>query len=241
MKNAPMMFKYSRSHAARHRDGEAGSALIYILIAIALLAALTVSFMQPSGNQTQTNHAFKTVSELQSQIDFIRSAVQECVLSHPGGDKSMHAGGTPTEPDADHRYPIDPTSAHFVGSTLGQETAGDNFVRLLRCPGNPGGDTNNHERLFGGTTAKFMPPSPKLFNDWRWYNSTDGVFFWIDTQNSDAFIGSALDKLREEFSACEADIITPSDATRTLAGGGVNCAANSYCFRVWMIRKTACP
>lgn len=230
-----------KKNPALSRTGESGSALIYILIAIALLAALTVSFMQPSGNQTQTNNAFKTVSELQSQVDFIRSAVQECVLSHPGGDKSMHTGGTPTEPDADHRYPIDPTSAHFAGSTLGPEAGGNNFVRLLRCPGNPGGDTNNHERLFGGTTAKFMPPAPKLFNDWRWYNSTDGVFFWIDTQNTDAFIGSALEKLMEEFSACEADTITPSDATRTLAGGGLSCAANSYCFRVWMIRKTACP
>jgi len=241
MKKAHIARKNTCPATARCRAGESGSALIYILIAIALLAALTVSFMQPSGNQTQTNNAFKTVSELQSQVDFIRSAVQECVLSHPGGDKSMHTGGTPTEPDADHRYPLDPTSAHFTGSTLGAETAGDNFVRLLRCPGNPGGDVNNHEPLFGGTTAKFMPPEPKLFNDWRWYNNTDGVFFWIDTQNTDAFIGSALEKLTEEFSACEANVITPSDAVRTLASGGLNCTANSYCFRVWMIRKTACP
>ena len=36
------------------RANERGSALVYILIAIALLAALTISFMNPSSNQTTT-------------------------------------------------------------------------------------------------------------------------------------------------------------------------------------------
>ena len=122
----------------RHRrDGEGGSALIYILIAIALLAALTVSFMQPSGNQTQTNNAFKTVSELQSQVDFIRATVQECILSYPAGDATINntdgtqipsPAGT-TDVGADRRYPLRPDSDH-----LSSPTAGSRLVRDLRCP-----------------------------------------------------------------------------------------------------------
>ena len=74
------------------RQNERGSALIYILIAIALLAALTVSFMQPSSQQGQSQGSFKLISELQSQVEFIRTSVQECILAHPGGDIGIENG-----------------------------------------------------------------------------------------------------------------------------------------------------
>ena len=45
-------------------SSQKGSALIYILVAIALLAALTASFMRPSSQQTSAQSGFKAVSEL---------------------------------------------------------------------------------------------------------------------------------------------------------------------------------
>ena len=231
----------------RHRrDGEGGSALIYILIAIALLAALTVSFMQPSGNQTQTNNAFKTVSELQSQVDFIRATVQECILSYPAGDATIDntAGGS-TDIGADRRYPLRPDSDHFATATVGP-TTGSRLVRDIRCPGNPGdrpgdtiatpGNAVNHANILGGGTGKFLAPPPSLFGEWKWYNGEDGIFFWIETSNTDAFISSAFDKLEEAFSQCEADQIDATGGAQALDGAAsVSCPNGSRCFRVWMV------
>ncbi|MBU0859600.1 MAG: hypothetical protein KJ667_06660 [Alphaproteobacteria bacterium] len=221
-------------HQPRH--AESGSALVYILIAIALLAALTVSFMQPSGNQTQSQNTFKTVSELQSQIDFIRAAVHECVLSHPGGDINIDntaASANATDVGADKRYPIDPSSTYFTGATIGP--AAENFARNIRCPGNPG-DDQNHAVIFGGATGKFLPPPPPLFEDWRWYNGAGGIFFWVSSENSDAFITEAYDRLEESFAACEADqIVGQADLDED---GVAECEAGHRCLRVWMVMDT---
>lgn len=233
------MGKAMTTHKKIQANPQSGSALIYILIAIALLAALTVSFMQPSGNQTQTQNAFKAVSELQSQIDFIRSAVHECVLSHPGGDVTINNAGGGTDPGADRRYPINPGSTHFTGATVGPKTAPETrWARHIRCPGNPG-DDQNHATIFGGATGKFLPPPPSLFEEWQWYNGTDGVFFWIASARSDAFIDSAYQKLSEGLATCEFNIVNGS--ANLDAAGTTSCAAGQKCFRVWMIRKTACP
>ncbi len=211
---------------------QSGSALIYILIAIALLAALTIAFMGSSNQQTQSQNSFKLVSELQSQIEFIRSSVQECVLTHPKGDITIDRTGGGTDPGADHRYPIKPNSTHFNGATI-LPTAG-RLVKDLRCPGNPG-DSKEHALLFGGASAKYMPPAPPLFNPWQWYNGDDGVFFWISTSKSDAFIQSAFQKLNEAFSTCEADEINATSGAEPLdSNGDTTCPVGNMCFRVWL-------
>lgn len=230
-----------------NRNNERGSALIYILIAIALLAALTVSFMQPSSQQGQSQGSFKTISELQSQVEFIRTSVQECILSHPGGDINIENGVGEEDEGADRRYPIKPNSLYYTSASFAP--AADRSVEFIRCPGNPGDDVE-HASIFGGRTGKFLPPAPDLFdnntvsgmNGWQWYNGDDGVFYWIATEKSDAFIATALDKLDDEFADCEADVIDNS-------GGGTaedmdsdtpdqaECPANSRCFRLWMISE----
>ena len=214
------------------RNAEAGSALVYILIAIALLAALTVSFMEPSSQQNQSQNTFKTMSDLQSQASFITSTVQECVLSHPGGDITIDNSLTGTDPGAKRRYPINPNSTHLPVALR----SGDHLVKNLRCPGNPG-DSNNHQAIFGGTTGKFLPPPPPLFEDWKWYNGDDGVFFWTETTKSDAYLQTALAKLDNEYSKCEADVIDARSGAVDMDSDTpdvANCPLGSTCFRVWM-------
>lgn len=226
------------------RHSERGSALIYILIAIALLALLTVSFMEPSSQQTQSQNTFKVVSELQSQAELIRSAVQECVIAHNRGDKTIDNTAGGSDIGADHRYPIDPNSDHFLTSTT--LPAGNREVKNIRCPGNPGdqpgetiaapGNAVNHAGIFSASSGKFMPPPPALFSEWQWYNGEDGVFFWIGTDKSDAFIGTALDKLEESFADCEADQIDATGGAVALdEAATVTCANGLLCFRVWMV------
>lgn len=231
------------------RKGEQGSALIYILIAIALLAALTVSFMQPSSQQGQSQGSFKLISELQSQVEFIRTSVQECILEHPGGDINIPNGGGEEDEGADRRYPIKPNSLYYSSATDGP--AADRKVENIRCPGNPGDDVN-HVAIFGGRSGKFLPPAPDLFdnntvsgmNGWQWYNGPDGVFYWIATEKSDAFIETALDKLDDEFADCESDVIDNTGSGSAVdmdsdSPDQATCPANSRCFRVWMIYDDA--
>ncbi len=223
------------SKSSRH--SQRGSALVYILIAIALLAALTVSFMQPSSQQTSSQNTFKTVSGVEAQVNMIRSALQECVLAYPKGDQGITASGD--EPGADDRFPIKASSDYYSGSTLGAETG--RFVRDLRCPGNNNGpNPNDHAPIFTGASGKFMPPPPDLFTDWEYYNGTDGVFFWTSTDKSDSFLESALEKLDDKFAECEADVIVSGGSATDLdstAESGVECAANHTCFRIYLLAQ----
>ena len=212
---------------------ERGSALVYILIAIALLAALTVTFMEPSSQQTSSQSGFKTATAVQSQIDTIRSAIQECVLRYSNGDSSIPNGSSESEEGARQEYPINPDSSYLPASYQ----SGDRLVKNIRCPGdNAGGSANEHQLIFGGSSGKFMPATPDLFEDWQYYNGNDGVFFWTYTTKTDSFLQSSLEKLDEKFSECEVDVITSGGSATNLDSDGlVSCPANSTCFRVWMI------
>lgn len=221
----------------QNRKSERGSALVYILIAIALLAALTVTFMEPSSQQTSSQSGFRTATEIKSQIDVVRSAVQECILRYSNGDQTIDNTGTGTDEDARKEYPINPGSTHLPVASR----SGDRKVRNLRCPGNNSGAANAHKPLFGGETGKFMPAAPDLFEDWQWYNGTDGVFFWTYTTKSDAFLRSSLDKLDENFSECEADIMAAGADMDSDTPNIVACPAGATCFRVWMINKNSAP
>ena len=219
------------------RAFETGSALVYILIAIALLAALTASFMRPSNQQTTAQGAFNSVTEIKSQVEFIRSSVQECVLLYPGGDIGQppfttHPGlsGTTNTP-----FPINPSSTYY--DNVVAPAVNDN-VEFLRCPGNPG-NVKDHALIFGGNTGKFLPVAPNLFEDWQYYNGVDGVFYYISTDKSDAFLQTAMAKLDEEYSECQADIIATSgsdiELTSSAGASDPKCINGSTCFRLWVI------
>ena len=211
---------------------QTGSALVYILIAIALLALLTATFMDSSSQQTTSQSTVNTVTELNSQISLIRSSIQECILTYSEGAADL--AGTSNVP-----YPINPTSTYF---TAPASPAANNNVGNIKCPGNPQGNVKLHGTMFGGNSGKFMPPAPKLFSDWTYYNGVDGVFFYASTNKTDAFLLTSMTKLDDQYSECEADVIN------NIAGGsalnitsqgasGPNCPALSYCFRVWVIAQ----
>lgn len=227
----------SKLSFVQKRASQTGSALVYILIAIALLAALTFTFMEPSSQQTSSQNTFKTVAGLQGQIDIIRSAIQECVLVHPRGDSTVDTSGSGTDTGANTRYPLKPNSTHLP--TSGGYRAANRNVENLRCPGDNDGSANQHVRIFGGASGKFLQPPPDLFTDWQYYNGNDGVYYWIETDKSDAFVASAMAKLDEHFSECEADVIDATGGSAIdLDSAGTaetQCPSGSVCFRVRML------
>lgn len=234
----------SKSRAFCVFQDQCGSALIYILIAVALLAALTVSLMEPSNQQTQSQSTTNLVTATKSQIDFINATIQECVLTHPDQDSSL----TTTE-QKNPPYPIDPTDAYFATST--PAAAADEYVSNIRCPGNPGGSgptRKNHALMFGGSSGKFLPPPPNLLDPWVYYNGVDGVYIIITSDKTDAFIASAFDRLQASFGECESDVtdnLSGAATNITTDGTPKTCPAGKICFRYWIVRKAtavpACP
>lgn len=223
-------------HIRTYRKTESGSALVYILIAIALLAALTVSFMQPSSQQTSSQSGFRTLTEVKSQADTIRSGIQECVLRYPNGDQT--AAIDTSDPGAMKEYPLKPNSTYLTNPAANRNARG------IRCPGSNTGTVSDHKPIFAGSSGKFLPPPPDLFGEWQYYNGTDGVFFWLGTDKSDAFLKTSMEKLEENFGDCEADVLDNSASASALnldSGSTVSCPARSLCMRIWMVRKTACP
>ncbi len=220
------------------KENQRGSALVYILIAIALLAALTVTFMGSSSQQTSSQNSFRLITDLRSRIDIIRSAVQECVLSYPKGDLTIDNDASGTDPYARRNFPIKPNSTHFNGAAIGPTTG--QLAADIRCPGNPGSD-NNHALIFKSTSGKFLPPPPEMFKPWQYYNGADGVYFWTRTEKTDAYIISALDKLDDQFGECEADVVDATSGAVDLdSNGETRCEGGFRCFRIRMtISNTA--
>jgi len=220
-----------------------GSALIYILIAIALLAALTVSMMEPSSQQTQTQSSTNMVTDISGQIGFITSGISECVLSHPDQDSELTTTQQKNAP-----YPINPKDPYFDVVPSDPPADADNTVANIRCPGSPGGtgpNNQDHARIFGGASGKFLPPKPAMFNDWTYYNGADGIFIMLSSDKTDPFITSAMEKMDAKFSNCEGEVIdrrglgdltitsdtTPGDSSERI------CAGDEICFRYWIILK----
>jgi len=219
-----------------YSNSSKGSALLYILIAIALLGALTSTLIEPASNQSRVQNAHKIVTELESQLNFVRSAIQECVAVYSSGDPTI-VNGTGVDDGYIAPYPITATETHFTGSTLG--VASGTHAKYIRCPGNPGVD-NNHTPLFGGSSGRFFPNEPDFFFNWFYYNGSythqgaavDGVYLRITSDKTDPQIGLALSQLAAKYTDCEADYII---------GDGTNgCVDGRQCFRYWIIRKSAC-
>jgi type II secretory pathway pseudopilin PulG len=214
-----------------------GGALLYILIAVALLGALTASLIESSDSSaSRAQKAYKLASELESQVSFIRAAIQECVLRYPAGDPTVNPG-TGVDANYTHPYPLQPLETHFTGSTLG--IGSNQYASLIRCPGNPGVD-NNHTPIFGGETGRFFPNQQKGFYNWFYYNGQrttlsvtyEGVKLRIVTDLKDAYVADALEILVDKYDDCETDYIV---------GDGTNgCSTGRQCFHYWFIRKSAC-
>lgn len=236
----------------RMDEREAGSALVYILIAIALLAALTASFMNNSSQQTTSQNSFNTATELNAQINFIRSAIEECVLTYPGGDINI-INTYDADEQKNQPYPIMPIADYYTDASAtntGASGGTTSLVKDIRCPGNPG-DDENHAFIFLGTSGKFMPPPPNYFNDWQYYNGDAGIFFWTETTFSDAFLDTAMQKVAAQYNECESDVIDATAGDVDLASdtapasgnaalfGEVLCDDGSKCLRIWMKRDGA--
>jgi len=210
-------------------SSQKGGALIYILIAVALLAALTTTFIQPGGQSSRTQNSFKLATLLNSQARVVRSAIQDCVLRFPEGNSAIAETGY-FDP-----YPLNPDS---TDATYTAYDVTNKNVSELRCPG------SSFDQIFSGTGqfSSYLPSPPDLMDQWTYFNGgkgtgnevaingldVDGVFFQTTATKSDPFIGEAMGKVDGLMSACEVDHI--------VGDGSNGCANNTQCLRFWILR-----
>ena len=220
------------------KHSQSGSALIYAILAIALLGILTLSLSKGGNEQGSQKKQTQLISELSGQIDFITSAIQECVINYPTQDAALTSADQKNPP-----YPLFPNQAYFSTSTPGPAAA--HLVEFIRCPGNPGGagpNSKNHARIFTSSAGKFMPQPAPLFGPWWYYNYVDGVFFYVCTNKTDPYLTTALKKLESKYSACEVDYLDGRSGAFNMSTDGFQVLNSEQCFRYWIVRKpTAIP
>jgi len=228
MYRAPCPTDYSIHITNRQRGG----ALIYILIAIAIIGTLTATLIEPVSQQAQAQKAFKLAQQIEGQITLIRSAIQECIINYPAGDPTINASTT-TDSGYTPPFPIRPNSAHYTGSTLGAEV--DNQANGIRCPGNPGVD-QNHTPMFGPLAGRYFPVrADNNIGSWYYSNGSgvvhgaafNGVFIQTGSTGNDQYIIDAFTKLAAKYNDCELDY---------LVGSGTNGCGSGHCIRYWFSR-----
>lgn len=202
--------------------------MLYILIAVALLAALTSTLVGGGGQSSGTQNAYRLGQELNSQSRVIRSAIQDCVLRYTRGD-----GADIAEANYNNPYPLNPSSSEFTSPA-----ANDN-VSHLQCPGTSATSGNDdYADLFSGSGqfSGYLPSKPDLMDDWTYFNGDatvhgvrlDGVYFQITSTKSDPQISDSMARIDDLMAACEVDYIT--------GDGSNSCASDTQCLRYWIIR-----
>jgi type II secretory pathway pseudopilin PulG len=235
MKLIEMYISYKNTHYPNNAS-QHGGALVYILMAIAMIGVLTGTLLQSGGQGARAKKSIELAQQLDAQIQFIKAALQECAIMHPSGDPTINDGSV-TDNGYIAPYPVEPASSHFSGSTDG--AAADNRVFRLKCPGNPGID-NNHSPIFGPTTGRFFPPTVLLNHNWFYSNrdgtsngrNVHGVNIRISPFSTlDPYVKDALERLDAKYNDCELEYIPNGDSTN-------GCTAGRDCLIYWIARIT---
>ncbi len=192
---------------------ERGNILFLLLLAVGLFGALSYSISSGTNNSAgiSAQKTFQTEKELMASIAQIQSAVQQCTLLYPGG-----LSGQPNVP-----YPLAPDDTVLPADG---DTDPDNAVSIpledMICPGNLGD-------VFDSSDGNFLPSPISGMGDWEYTNNddNDGVYLQITATNSQPHVTSALNRVIEETSSCEAALNADPDG---------NGACGAVCLTIWL-------
>lgn len=193
-------------------NAEGGNALLYVLLAVGLLAALTYSYVKDGRENYASQSSVQISSTLYSQINMIKSAVMECVAEYSGGGGDLNGDGV-IDGDDNHNnpYPLSPSNALNLAAPGGCTTtsnaagcipqAGNDEVIGLQCIGAPAGAA----AMFSGSSnqGRFLPPPPNGFTPWVYKNDASGTYIQITFPN-DAAAAIALNRLLGQFTSNQA-------------------------------------
>lgn len=190
-----------------------GNVLLYILLAVGLLAALTYSYVQDSRENYSSQQSIHLAEQLFSQINMIKSAVIQCTLEYPmGGGDTDNDGSIGTTDNPNNPYPLNPSSALNASRKIGAwpgvsdpiAAAANDYVRNLTCVGAPAAAAYIFQG--SGNQGRFLPPPPPGFTEWSYTNDSTGVFITITASATDAAAQSALTRIQSKFTSSQASV-----------------------------------
>lgn len=184
----------------RHKNAEAGSVLFYIFIAIGLLGALTLSFIDSSREGATAQSAEQMAITLYSQANAIRSDIVACMNKYPNSVDLDSDGDIDSNDNPNPPYPLAPSNVNNPNGA-----AADDYVSDLQCPGAPSGQAGIYAS--GGTSGQTAPSDISGFTKWRYKNlGTGQIFLKISSINNNTNEVIAMQKAYDRFSNCEADL-----------------------------------
>ena len=210
---------------------EAGNVLLYVLIAVALLAALTFAFARGNRDNLSQQKGVSMAEDLFVQANMIRAAVQQCVLEYPKGGGDIAPAGAPdgvidASDNPNNPYPLAPSDALNPFAPAGIAAAADDRAKYLTCVGASAAEA----RMFEGSSnqGRFLPPIPAGFSEWVYKNDGTGVYIQTAGSN-DGAAKKALDLLERKFDSCQV----------SRAGG---CGLSQpNCFTIFIVKAAGCP
>jgi len=190
------------------RTREKGSVVAYLLMAVALIAALTAALTKGSHESAVTIQVQQHVKFLETDLQTIRSAINECILvySDPvdiNGDNLINTTDNPNAP-----FPL-----------YGDLSSGGLGVPLseIKCPG-------NQQAIFNNKAGKFFSliGSSDYTIDYN-NNGTEGIQIIILRNSASPVWDEAMSQVNAKLSTCSAEIET-----------GAGCT--NGCFEFWIKR-----
>jgi len=159
---APFRHVCNRNNAS----DQAGNILIYIFIAIGLLATLTLAITRDTSTHDLSRQARENTALLIQQADYIRAAFQECAMLYPDGGGDLDGDG---DIDGnDNPYAPYPLSA---GSSKQPNGAGaSQYLIDQQCTGAPAARAYMFQ-----PPNQFRVPQPKVATQWYYSADADGL------------------------------------------------------------------
>ena len=191
---------------------ERGNALLYVLLAVGLMAALTYAYVQDNHDSYASQSSVQIAESLFSQVNMIKGAIVQCALEYPMGGGYVNGNGLSNQiitaaDNYNNPYPLAPSNPLITNATTNGcagvggagcvAVAGNNNVRNLTCIGAPIAAAY----MFQGANnqGRFLPPPTSGFSEWTYGNDSTGVYIQI-TSSGDAAGVNALSRLANQFS-----------------------------------------
>ncbi len=184
---------------ARNGDSaadQAGNILIYIFIAIGLLATLTLAVTRDTSTHDLKRQARENTALLIQQADYIRAAFQECALLYPDGGGDLDGDGDIDNNDNPYTpYPLnagDPKQPNGAGASQ--------YLIDQQCTGAPAATAYMFQ-----PPNQFRVPQPKVTT--RWYYSADanGLRVSVSYNFPNAVGDTMVNMLAQRLPDCEFD------------------------------------
>ena len=197
----------------KNRSSESGSIIIYLIMALVLMAALVVYMTQGTKKGPQSQQLDEMSQYLESDLKVIDSAINDCVLTY--------SRAVDVDNDGDKDATDNPNAPFPLYGTLGSGGAGT-AIANIKCPGAP---TAKQVIFNNGPGRNFRLLSGSDYTVTYFTDGTEGVRITISRASASDIWSEAISRLNTKLATCQAEVDSAGD-----------CA--NGCLKYWVKRRS---